>query len=75
MHEFFRGWESQGLREFKQTVDAQLVHGIALTYRLLDPVPATTTFEIQSVTDERVFDFFGVHRPGRSFFFKLTAEL
>lgn len=75
VHEFFRSWESQGLREFKQTVDSQLVHGLALTYRLPDPVPVSTTLEIQNLTDAAVFDFFGVQRPGRSFFLKLTAEL
>ncbi len=29
VHEFFRGWESQGLREFKQVVDSQMVHASA----------------------------------------------
>ncbi|HJL18805.1 MAG TPA: TonB-dependent siderophore myxochelin receptor MxcH [Sandaracinaceae bacterium LLY-WYZ-13_1] len=75
VHEFFRGWESQGLREFKQTVDSQLVFGLALTYRLPEPVPVSTTFEVQNLTNAAVFDFFGVQRPGRSFFLKLTAEL
>ncbi|MGF1464941.1 MAG: hypothetical protein ACFCGT_02305 [Sandaracinaceae bacterium] len=67
VHGFFRGWESQGLRAFKQTVDAQLVHNLTLTYRLPGPVDVTASFAVHNITDERVFDFFGVQRPGRSF--------
>jgi hypothetical protein len=35
----------------------------------------TSTFEVQNVTDARVYDLFGVQRPGRAFFIKLTGEL
>jgi hypothetical protein len=75
VHEFFRTWESQGLRESKQVVPSQLVHGIALSYELRGPVNLTSTLEVQNLTDEQTFDFIGVQRPGRSFFFKVTAEL
>lgn len=76
VHEFFRGWESQGLREFKQVVDAQLTHGLGITYSLrTDLARISTTFEVQNLTDAAVFDFFGVQRPGRAFFLKLTGEI
>lgn len=75
VHEFFRGWESQGARDSKDVIPSQLVTGLALSYRLPRPVAITTTFEVQNLTDERVYDLFGVQRPGRSFFLKLTAEL
>jgi len=29
---------------------------------------------VDNVTNERAYDFFGVQRPGRGFFFKTTAE-
>jgi hypothetical protein len=29
---------------------------------------------VQNLTDARAFDFFGVQRPGRSIFAKLTVE-
>jgi vitamin B12 transporter len=35
----------------------------------------STALEVQNLTDERVFDFYGVERPGRAFYAKVTAEL
>ncbi|MDF2695765.1 MAG: TonB-dependent receptor [Labilithrix sp.] len=76
VHSFFRGWESQGAREFKQVVDAQITHGLGLTYSVRnDLTRISSTFEVQNLTDARVYDYFGVQRPGRAFFIKLTAEL
>lgn len=72
---FFRGWESAGLREFKQVVPSQLVHGAGLTYAVRGATPIITTLELQNLTDTRVFDSFGVMRPGRALFVKLSAEL
>ena len=75
VHEFFRGWESVGLRNFKQTVDDQLTHTAALTYSVDgDPLALSFTGEVQNLTDAQVFDFFGVQRPGRAFYFKVTAQ-
>ena len=73
--EFFRGWESAGLRAFKQSVDSQLSHSLAATF-LFERGRAfyTLTAEVQNLTDEKVFDFFGVQKPGRGFFLKATAE-
>lgn len=75
VREFFRGWESQGIRAFKQTVDDQLVHGISLSYRINEPARVSVTFDILNLTDARVFDFFGVQRPGRAFYLKVSGEL
>jgi TonB family protein len=75
VHEYFRGWESIGLREFKQTIDSQLVHTIGLGYLVRNEhTTVSTTLEVQNVTDEAVFDFIGVQRPGRAFYAKATAE-
>jgi vitamin B12 transporter len=73
---FFRGWESQGLREFKQVVDAQLTHDAGVSWTV-DRYPrrVTATFEVDNFTDAKVFDNFGVQRPGRAFYFKGTGEL
>lgn len=72
VHEFFRGWESQGLREYKQIVPSQFVHGAVLTYLVNGGVDFSLSAEVANLTDERVFDFFGVQRPGRAFSFKAT---
>jgi vitamin B12 transporter len=74
VHAFFRGWE--GIGTDKLTVDAQVLHALALTYvAQSDPVSLSFTGEVQNLTDQAAFDFFGVQRPGRAFFFKATASL
>lgn len=76
VHEFFRGWESLGLRDSKQAIPSQLVHSLVLTYLVRGPrVTVSSTAELHNLTDERVFDFFGVQRPGRALFFKTTLEM
>ncbi len=76
VHEFFRGWESVGLRESKQVVDAQVTHAAGVSW-MLDhyPTRGTLTFEIDNLTDAKVFDNFGVQRPGRAFYLKVTGEI
>jgi TonB family protein len=74
VHEFFRGWE--GLGTNKLTVDSQLLHNVALTYLVRKAATELTfTGEVQNVTDQAAYDFFGVPRPGRAFYFKATASL
>lgn len=76
VHDFFRSWESLGLREFKQVVPSQLTHNVGLSYTVSrDLARITTTFEVQNLTDAAVFDFFGAQRPGRSFYLKVTADI
>ena len=75
VHEFFRSWESAGLRQFKQTIPSQLVQNMGLTYKLaLASTQTSFTAEVQNLTNARVFDFFGVQRPGRAYFVKLTTQ-
>lgn len=75
VHGFFRGWESVGLTEFKQTVPAQILHSLALTYLIRrDPITLSFAGELQNITNAEAFDFFGVQRPGRAFYFKTTLE-
>ncbi|MEM1413507.1 MAG: hypothetical protein AAGH15_01335, partial [Myxococcota bacterium] len=57
------------------TVDRQVVYGVFASYGIARPAEITLTFEVQNVGDARVFDFFGVQRPGRSYFLKLSGEL
>ncbi len=76
VHGFFRGWESQGLRQFKQSVDAQVTHAAGVSYNVdLYPYRGSATFEVDNLSDAKVFDNFGVQRPGRAFYFKVTGEL
>ena len=77
VHEFFRSWESAGARAYKPSIPTQFLHGAALTYLLRSEDDRTVSFtgEVQNITDRRAFDFYGVQRPGRAFYFKVTMEL
>jgi hypothetical protein len=73
---YFRGWESVGDRRFKQRIASQVLHNLALTYLVkADALTTSSSFEVQNVTDEKAFDFFGVQKPGRAYFWKGTLEL
>jgi vitamin B12 transporter len=74
VHDFYRGWE--GLGTDKLGVDAQLLHSLALTYVVKsDAATLSFTCEVQNLTDQAAYDFFGVPRPGRAFYFKAMASL
>ena len=75
VHEFFRSWESIGQRDLKEVIPTQTVHGLVLLYEVRgDTLTFSSSVEVQNITDERAFDYFGVQRPGRAFFHKLTAR-
>lgn len=76
VHAFYRGWESQGLRAYKQVVDAQLTHDVGVSWTVSRNVGrVTSTVEIDNATNAKVYDFYGVQRPGRSLFVKMTVDL
>jgi TonB family protein len=76
VHEFFRGWESQGLRELKQVVEQQLLHTAGVSYTLSDAFGRlTATAEVENLTDTRAYDNYGVERPGRGYYVKVSGEL
>jgi vitamin B12 transporter len=73
VHEFFRGWESVGLLEFKQVVPTQLSHTAAITYAVeREDQRVAASVEIQNLTDTELYDFFGVQRPGRAVYGKVS---
>ncbi len=76
VHAFYRGWESQGIRAYKQTVDAQLTHDVGVSWTVSRDVGrVTSTLEVDNASNAKVYDFYGVQRPGRSLFVKMTVEL
>lgn len=76
VHPFYRGWESQGLKEFKQVVDAQVLHSGGVTWSLSEGFGrVTTTAEVDNFTSAKAFDNFGVEKPGRAYYFKVAAEI
>lgn len=76
VHSFYRGWESLGIREFKQVIPWQLTHAAGISWTLKrDFGELTTTFEVDNLSDAKVFDNFGVQRPGRAFYGKVSGAL
>ncbi|WP_394846218.1 TonB-dependent receptor [Pendulispora brunnea] len=75
VHDFYRTWGSQGLTVYKDVIPSQITHNVGISYILAGPATVTTTFEVQNVTDERVFDVFGLQRPGRAYYLKMTGDI
>ncbi|UQA63135.1 TonB-dependent siderophore myxochelin receptor MxcH [Polyangium aurulentum] len=73
---YLRGWESVGATDSKLVIPSQLVHALALTYSVKHGDGSVSgTIEMQNLTDEKVFDSFGVQLPGRAAHAKLVLEL
>jgi TonB family protein len=78
VHQFYRGWESLGINapNWKQTVDAQVSHDVGVTWiGNRDFARISLTLEVQNLTNAKLYDNFGVQRPGRAFYAKLAATL
>ena len=72
---FFIGWEDAGLQQFKAEVPHQVTHSAGLTHRMnINQLQSALTLEVQNLANAKVFDFFGVQRPGRAFFIKSTIQ-
>lgn len=74
VHGFSRFWESEGTLESRQQIPSQTTHGLVLAYGVRGALTQTWSAEVQNLTDAKVFDHFGVQRPGRAFFAKVTAS-
>ncbi|MEM9328826.1 MAG: TonB-dependent receptor, partial [Bacteroidota bacterium] len=71
VNQFFRSWESVGRRDSKQVIPSQFTQNIGLTYNTLkNSRRLSFTAELQNIFNVKVFDFFGVQRPGRAFYVK-----
>ncbi|MCG8423915.1 MAG: TonB-dependent receptor [Proteobacteria bacterium] len=73
---FFRSWESIGRADTKLQIDAQVVHSAVLTYHWESSLlQLALSIEAHNLFDRRVYDYFGVQRPGRALFSKLSLQL
>lgn len=73
---FFLTWESIGRADTKFRVEDQLESSLNLSYQFtfLDQ-RFGIAFDIQNITDEDLFDFFGIQRPTRAFYVRVSVEL
>ncbi|MEM0940761.1 MAG: carboxypeptidase-like regulatory domain-containing protein [Bacteroidota bacterium] len=75
VNSFFVGWESAGLQQFKAEVPNQTIHAVGITHRMnIRNVQNALTLEVQNLTNAKVFDLFGVQRPGKAFYIKSTIQ-
>ncbi|WP_232293849.1 TonB-dependent siderophore myxochelin receptor MxcH [Stigmatella aurantiaca] len=75
IHKFFRAWEGVGRVDTKDVIPSQWVHSLSLTYvTRSDSATLTWSADAQNLTDALAYDFYGVQRPGRSLFAKLTVD-
>lgn len=75
VHGYLRGWESLARNAERLKIGSQLTHRLSLLHTVeLAWLVCTAAVEVQNLTDERVFDFYGLQRPGRSFHTKLTLQ-
>jgi hypothetical protein len=74
VHDFFRTWESVGRPALKATIESQLTHTLGLSYVFRrGSMEVGVSSEVENVAAAKVFDFFGIQRPGRAFHSRLTA--
>ena len=75
VHKFYRGWESVGLKKYKDLIPSQFTQNLGITYAFpFQSVGASITAEVQNLTNADVYDFYGVQKPGRAFFLKITTQ-
>lgn len=75
VHWFFRGWESVGRRDSKQRIPRQTTQTVSMTYAVpVGRISVVSNVEVQNLGDADTFDFFGVQRPGRAFYFKVGVS-
>lgn len=75
VHQFYRSWQRDGDPDTKQVVPKQITHAIVWMYSLtFDRVGIDAAVDIQNFTNALAFDNFGAQRPGRSYWFKLSAR-
>ncbi|MCE9672239.1 TonB-dependent siderophore myxochelin receptor MxcH [Myxococcus stipitatus] len=75
VHGFFRNWAGLGTEQSKDRIDAQFVQAAGVGYRVRrGELTVGLTAELENLTGAKVFDFFGVQRPGRAGWLKGTLE-
>lgn len=68
-------WEQFGTGTEKPNVPSQQSHSLATTYTVdVFPYIFSVSAEVQNITDEQLFDHYGVQRPGRAFYLKTLVE-
>ncbi|MFY0640476.1 MAG: TonB-dependent receptor plug domain-containing protein [Bermanella sp.] len=68
-------WGDQGLSQLNPFVPVQESHSLATVYtKDIYSYTVSVTAEIENLTDEKLYDHYGVQRPGRAFNLKTLIE-
>jgi outer membrane cobalamin receptor len=68
-------WDGVGKTETNPVVPAQESHSLSFIYtRDVLSYALTMSAEVQNFTDEELYDYYGVQRPGRAFYVKTIFE-
>jgi vitamin B12 transporter len=68
-------WEDYGISDLKPFVPVQESHSLATIYtKDIYSYTVSAAAEIQNITDEKLYDHYGVQRPGRAFNVKTMIE-
>jgi vitamin B12 transporter len=68
-------WGDQGLSQLNPFVPAQESHSLATIYtKDIYSSTVSVAAEVQNITDEKLYDHYGVQRPGRAFNLKTVIE-
>ena len=68
-------WEDYGISRLKPFVPSQQSHSLATIYtKDIYSSTVSVAAEIQNITDEKLYDHYGVQRPGRAFNLKTMIE-
>lgn len=71
---YYLGWPVLGDPRYKRAIPEQLTHHVQLTYSLAAG-KYNIALECRNITDVKVYDYFNVQKPGRSFTMKLRYFL
>lgn len=74
-HAFYPGWESLGAPGDKLTVESQVSHALSFGYRVNGPRTLALFVELHNLTNARLFDVYGIPRPGRAAYAKFSVAL
>ncbi|MDO5968262.1 carboxypeptidase-like regulatory domain-containing protein [Flavivirga aquimarina] len=75
VHSFFIGWESAGSSQYKSEVPKQTLNTTGITHKVdIKNTRNALTFEVQNLMNAKIFDLYGLQRPGRTFHLKFTTQ-
>lgn len=69
-HEYFLFWEVDGAKELKNRIPEQFLQHLGISFALANK-GISFAFEVNNITNAKVFDNFKVELPGRAFSFKI----